>query len=144
MFVATDRSASNGVAEPSNDDPARRAAPALASHAAEILALFTRLSQLRAARRALWLSRGASLALAGIVLAIVCLTAALAGVRLGVRGLTGAFGSAFGERTWLAELSSGLVLLCGTAVLLGAARAGAERRILRYLRRHRERRNAAP
>ena len=143
MFAPNDRSAAGRAAEPASD-AASGAGSKLAEHAGEILALTARLARLRAARRRLGLARGASTVLAGLVLAVVCVTAAVAGARLGVRGLTGAFASVFRERTWLAELSSGLVLLGSAALLLLAARAVAERRILRELRRGRGRRDAAP
>jgi hypothetical protein len=102
------------------------------------------LAHVRAARYGLLLSRTVFLTLGGIVLAIVCTAASLAGVRLAVRGLTGALTTALDGRVWLAELWSGLVILAGTALLVVSIHAWLERRILRDLGKRAETKHASP
>lgn len=140
MLAGTERSQSEtAAAEPSKNGGAAGTARTFTAHAAEIAAQVSRLAHVRAARFDLTVSRTVLLMLGGLVLAIVCAAASLAGVRLAVRGLTGALTSALDGRVWLAELCSGLVVLACTALLLVSVHAAVERRIVRNLERRRGR-----
>jgi len=136
MLAGTERSPSEAAAdESSKNGAAAEPARAFAAHVADIAAHVSRLARVRAARLSVRVSRTVFLALGGVVLATLCTAAGLAGVRLAVRGLTGALTAALDGRAWLAELSSGLVVLAGTALVVLAVQTWIERRILRSLRK---------
>jgi hypothetical protein len=115
-------------------------AGSISGHVAEIAAEIARLVRIRAARARLRANQTAFLVLGGVALAFAAAAAALAGVRLIESGLTAGLGELVHGRTWLAELWSGLVILAGTGIALVWLRGWSDRRILRHLRRRRERR----
>ena len=145
MLAGTERSPSEtAAAEPSKNGGTAGTARTFTAHAADIAAHVSRLAHVRAARLGLWVIRTVFLTLGGIVLAIVCAAASLAGVRLAVRGLTGALTAALDGRVWLAELWSGLAVLAGTALLVVSVHAWVERGILRDLKKRGGSRHASP
>ncbi len=107
----------------------------LSAHLTEIIGHLSRLARIRVMRVRLRTGRVVFLALSGILLALVTAAAALAGVRLVIRGVSAGLLEVVDGRVWLAELWSGLILLAGTGLLLVSVHSWSERRLLRGLRR---------
>jgi hypothetical protein len=135
-----ERNGAPSGAEPGGGRP-HEELQSLAALATEIAGPVKRLARIRLARMRLRASRVAFLVLGGFALAVAATAAALAGVRLFVRGLTAGLGELADGRVWLAELWSGLLLLAGTAAVLVWIRSWLERRLVRdALGRGKERR----
>lgn len=133
MLDAQDQVRNGAAAEAAPAVDAAEDTDRLLAHLLEIADHVSRLILIGTTRAQLRVHRAACLALLGIALGLAATALVLAGARLLARGLTAGLTELLDGRIWLAELSSGLVLLAGTVLLILAVRSWSERRLLRRL-----------
>lgn len=126
----------DGSAAGSADDgfaPGAREARSFYEHADRIGGLLARLARIQRIRGRLRVQRLVFLVLGGLVLGLAGTVTSLAGAFLFVRGLSAGLGEVFAGRVWLAELTTGAILVGGLVLALLVVRVWSERRMLARL-----------